>query len=253
MKTITGLLFVFLVSATGRAQRVEIYTDERGNAYTAINTEGIPRRVENRSENPDFYVDVPLYTYTETGEGSQPVVDAEGNQVYVKRVRRHDAAVMINGVGSVNLNMSAYFIISPQNVYSDGTTNATAGGKSYMDWATANGYLATANTTTPSVDNSATNTGCAMYRGKDGQDAPGTWRVPTQREGLLIMIFGDELNATSAQSGLVPFGYNGYWISTETNSFATNAWWLNFQSSDFYTSTKKSTRYLRCVRDIPVP
>ncbi len=39
----------------------------------------------------------------------------------------------------------------------------------------------------------------AMYRGKDGQDAPGTWRIPTLREGSLIMIYYKELEATATQ------------------------------------------------------
>ncbi|WP_243462248.1 hypothetical protein [Bacteroides stercorirosoris] len=42
-----------------------------------------------------------------------------------------------------------------------------------MNWATANGYLATANSNSYSTEkNIAVPKGCAMYRGKDGQDAP---------------------------------------------------------------------------------
>jgi len=132
-----------------------------------------------------------------------------------------------------------------------------------MKWATANGYLATANTNSYTTASFAVPKGCAMYRGKDGKDEPGTWRIPTLREGSLIMIFYKELERTKDKgTDFQPFDLSlddkkgtAYWLGTENNS-STNAWSIKFYPTAVkYTSSlisKGSTLYLRCIRDIPL-
>ena len=61
--------------------------------------------------------------------------------------------------------------------------------------------------------------------GKDGQDAPGTWRIPTLREGSLIMIYYKELEATATQGtdckafALSDIKPTTYWLATEKYNF----------------------------------
>lgn len=64
--------------------------------------------------------------------------------------------------------------------------------------------------------------------GKDGQDAPGTWRIPTLREGSLIMIYYKELEATATQdTDCKAFALSDiattYWLATE-NTTSSQAW-----------------------------
>ena len=102
-----------------------------------------------------------------------------------------------------------------------------------------------------------------MYRGKDGKDEPGTWRIPTLREGSLIMIFYKELERTKDKgTDFQPFDLSlddkkgtAYWLSTENNS-SGSAWSIKFYPTAVkYTSgpiSKANTLYLRCIRDIPL-
>lgn len=237
------------------AQKMEIY-EESGVKYVAINTEGIPRNTEDRSTNSDFYAEVGLYTYSSDGNSSTPILDGEGNPVNVDRVQRHVAN------SSANKFVSKHFIVSPTDVYSDGTTNGANGGVvKGINWATANGYLATANNNTSG--SSATPMGCPVYKGKSGTDAEGTWRVPTLKEAVLIAIFYKEIEETSGETGFQPFmtgSKDYYWLATENSK--SDAWSMKFLSETnsnlpVYQITyhgKKDTyyvNYLRCVRDIP--
>lgn len=116
-------------------------------------------------------------------------IQVNGENVYVKRITRHPYNEN-NQTIKIVWKVSEYFIISPDNVCSDGNdSDGKNVGEKTMKWATANGYLATANTNSYTTASFAVPKGCAMYRGKDGKDEPGTWRIPTLREGSLIMIF----------------------------------------------------------------
>lgn len=251
--------FVFLLSPLqGRGQQVEIYTDARSNKYAAINLKTMPRNTENRDDNIDFYKEVQLFESDET----TPVTNGSGANVYVKRIARHHTNY--NGINGPDKTLSRYFIISPDPVYSDGTTSATAGGKVNMSWAVANGYLTSANSqlfNAPPPEASAVQTGCPAYRGKDGQDTPGTWRVPTHREGAIIMAFRKELEATQSEgtnfaSFLIKSKISSYWLATEFYG-SNEAWYMKFNPTDVeyelarQAKTKTTIMYLRCIRDIP--
>lgn len=236
-------------------QTMGIYTDVRGNNYAAIYSGGLPEsKVEVRTTNPDFYTNIQLYEYTVNGQNTNPVKDANGNSIFVNRVKRHDNT---QNSGTHDMKVSKSFIVSPDLINSDGGI-----GNVTMDWATANGYLATANSNKYDVASFAVPKGCAMYRGKDGNDEPGTWRVPTLREGYMMMIYYKELEATNAQTGFKAFALTGnnngtsYWLATEYSGNSSEAFYIKYYPDATqvkYTSTtiRKSTKYyLRCIRDI---
>lgn len=247
--------FLFLLyPSRGKGQQVEVYTDERSNKYAAINLTGMLNYVEDRNANSDFYTEVKLYETDQT----TPVTDVDGNNVYVKRITRHYTNNQY--ARAPDINLSRRFILSPQSISSDGTTPVTA---TTVTWAQANGYLNAANSqrfNNPPPTASAAMTGCSTYQGKDGQDAKGTWRVPTHREGAIILAFRKEIEATSDETDFVPFSGSAttstrYWLASEFYG-SDEAWYMSFSSdaTDIMLDRKtKSTRYyLRCVRDIEV-
>lgn len=251
----TGIMAALLFPATASAQRVETFTDERDNVYVAINAEELPRRVVDRTDNPDaYYGEANLYTYTADGTNSSPVTDESGGQVVVKRVIRHTY---------VSQSVTKRFIISPTDVYNDGAivpgiVDATGNNNSLtMDWATANGWLATANSTAPATGSSATAMGCPQYRGKDGLDEPGTWRVPNKPEGVLILVLLEQIEDTAAETGFEPMYRNStinYWLGSESSS-ASQACAILLRSPFNKTitsdgTTKRDEYYLRCIKDV---
>lgn len=248
--------FVFLLyPSRGKGQQVEVYTDERSNNYAAINLTGMLNYVEDRNANSDFYTEVKLFETDQT----TPVTDVDGNNVYVRRITRHYTNNQY--ARAPDINLSRRFILSPQSISSDGTTPVTA---TTVTWAQANGYLNAANSQSfnnPPPTASAAMTGCSAYQGKDGSDVKGTWRVPTHREGAIILAFRKEIEATSDETGFVPFSRSAttstsYWLATEFYG-SSEAWYMSFSSAatDIWLDkkTKVNTRYyLRCVRDIEV-
>lgn len=253
----TELFILFLASLKGYSQSLEIYTDERGNRYAAISSKGmVAYKVENRSENPNFRKSVQLFKYTSTGQDTEAEKDAGGNNIYVYRTTRHTE---VNN--ECDKKVAGRFIISPVIVDADGKANAAK-----MDWATANGYLATAKTTDYKTDSYAVSKGCAMYCGKDGQDEPGTWRVPTRGECALILIFYKKMEEKLADDGFMPFPLSTekygtyYWTATEKNGSSSEVWAMtifpddqisSYVLSNMYKSKTNNSYYLRCIRDIP--
>lgn len=239
-----------LLPLSGIAQKVEIYEETGGAKYAAINTDGMPRNIEDRKAISDFYVDANLY-------------DTSGNTMVVKRVKRHCTGDNSH-TSSIDYNISTRFIVSPTIVNSDGTTAGTTGSKT-MNWATANGYAIHANTnpyTTP--EPTAIPAGCSKYKGKSGTDTEGTWRVPTHKEGALIAIFYKDIEKTIDQTGFTSFAVDsqgnnatGYWLATEDADYSNkNAWGMVFYREakaipyQLGTKSKISTYFLRCIRDI---
>ena len=114
-----------------------------------------------------------MYKYI-SGSLTEAEKDESGNDVYVYRTTRHTER---QTEGRCDCKEAGYFIDSPDIVNSEGEAGAQT-----MDWATANGYLTAANTNIYSTPSFAVAKGCAAYRGKEGLDEPGTWRVPTRGE-----------------------------------------------------------------------
>lgn len=73
----------------------------------------------------------------------------------------------------------------------------------------------------------------------------GGWRLPTQRELMLIWILRKKLEKTE---GFTPFVDIYYWGSTESNG--SNGWFVGFNSGGTSGSDKKLEYRVRCVRDI---
>lgn len=256
LKQMAIALFVFpFIPLKGYSQTTGIYTGSDGIKYAAIHSKGLPEsRIEDRNENAAFYTTVQLYRYVDTTEKTtEAVTDADGNTVSVKRVVRHSEHI---NSGPYNQKVSEYFIVSPDIVNSDGQK-----GVELMHWATANGYLNSANSNAYNVAAVAVPKGCAMYRGKNGTDEPGTWRVPTFREGSLIMIFYKELEAIQTETGFEKFSQSTkdgttYWLATEFNGSYSQAWYMTIWPDDMKVKYKsgtvaKSTKYyLRCIRDV---
>ena len=263
MKRITVIIFASLfILLKGYSQTIEVYEDLRGNKYAAINSKDLPKQ-RIRDKSAVFYNNIQLYEYTSTGQNTNPITDSEGNPVYTDRIIRHIDSM--SEAGKINKTVSAFFIVSPDIVYSDGNdSEGKDSGTQTMNWATANGYLATANSNSYSTEkNIAVPKGCAMYRGKDGQDAPGTWRIPTLREGSLIMIYYKELEATTTQGtdckafALSDIKPTTYWLATE-NTTSSQAWLMiiypdatRVKYKSVRDLPKKSYYFLRCIRDIP--
>ena len=74
----------------------------------------------------------------------------------------------------------------------------------------------------------------------------GSWRLPTQRELLLMIIMAP---AIESFSGVTAFNAGRYWAATEVNEYSV--WCLSFASTDTSGSNAKAEAYrTRCVREL---
>ena len=179
--TVIKFCIVFFIPLKVYSQSTEIYTDLRGNKYAAINYKGMVKyKVEDRSKNTNFRSYIQLYKY-DSDNKPQEEKDESGNNVFVYRTTRHTER---QKEGGGDWKVSGYFLVSPDIVNKEGAAKAQT-----MDWASANGYLTSANSNVYSTPSFAVTKGCAAYRGKDGLDETGTWRVPTRGECALILLF----------------------------------------------------------------
>ena len=85
--------------------------------------------------------------------------------------------------------------------------------------AQANGLLASGNSTDISeFEVLAVERGCYMYKGLEGKDIPGTWRLPTNRELMLIYVLKESLYATQNKTRFENFtkvNPLSYWSRSE--------------------------------------
>ena len=79
-------------------------------------------------------------------------------------------------------------------------------------------------------------------------DAEGDWRLPTQRELMLIWLMKDALEQLGS---FTPLARDYYWTATEHNS--NNAWYVHFGAGYTGFVNKAYTYRVRLVRDIIVP
>ena len=158
--------------------------------------------------------------------------DENGNDVFVYRTTRHTER---QKEGGCDWKVSGYFLVSPDIVNSEGIAKAQT-----MDWATANGYLTSANSNVYSTPSFAVTRGCAAYRGKDGLDETGTWRVPTRGECALILLFYKKMEETQETTGFQPFALSPkdltyYWSATEKGGDSKDAWSMRLYADDKMT------------------
>lgn len=114
-----------------------------------------------------------------------------------------------------------------------------------MTWAVASGWTTAANSSSNAGTVASPATGCQGYS-EIGYPV-GNWRLPTQREMLLIYLVRKEMLSLS---GFVDFLLNGtqYWCSTSNS--ASEAWAMDMATGIMYNRSKTATYRVRCVRDI---
>ena len=143
---------------------------------------------------------------------------------------RHTAE---NGNGSnisVNDKVPFRFIIAPTE-------------KTSTSWAEAMGFdTADNHTLNPDGINNA-GSGCKNY---STTEFPDGWRLPTQREMMLMWLFREGINTIYAGNQL---GQNSYWCATESTK--DNACYLGFSDTapQSDVKSKSSSLLYRCVRD----
>ena len=255
--TVMKFCILFFIPLRVHSQSTEIYTDLRGNKYAAINYKGMVKyKVEDRSKNTNFRSYIQLYKY-DSDYKPQEEKDESGNNVFVYRTTRHTER---QKEGGGDWKVSGYFLVSPDIVNKEGAAKAQT-----MDWATANGYLTSANTNVYSTPSFAVTRGCAAYRGKDGLDETGTWRVPTRGECALILLFYKKMEETQKITDFQPFALSAkdptyYWSATEVGGYSRGVWSMRFYPDDYitgywlntgYYDKTQNSYYLRCIRDIP--
>lgn len=135
---------------------------------------------------------------------------------------------------SVNDKVPFRFVIAPTQGDSDGNVN----------WATAMG-LNTSENNNLAPDGEGATTGCASY---STTEFPNGWRLPTQREMMLMWLFRDGIKDIYTSTPLV--AGETYWTATE-NDNAGQAWcFVNSETSPGSSTAQKTSGYkFRCVRD----
>lgn len=164
----------------------------------------------------------------------------------------------INGTETMGANnkVSPLFLVGHCQIKDDGTPdNSTGSGYWAIQWFTAAGYAQAAGSDLkPSTQTASAATGCAAYRGPSGNDPAGSWRLPTQRELMLIWTLLPQIEALglSVWSPFRTFSNAYYWSATEQG--AQNAYDVNFMDGRCAASQKDLGSYGiqvgRCVRDI---
>lgn len=79
-------------------------------------------------------------------------------------------------------------------------------------------------------------------------DGNGTWRLPTQRELMLIWTLQETIKVKSLD--FTAFSTDFYWSATEIN--ATKSWYTDFRNGSSYVVPKTNTLgyKVRCIRDL---
>lgn len=124
--------------------------------------------------------------------------------------------------GSINATVYQKLEVAPKDIDADGVIGGT--GAALMDWATA-----------------FTNCRNASYNGTTG------WRLPTQRELLLIHVFRPALVGLGA-SGFAHTDFS-YWSGTEWDKATGLRVSVQFGYSG-YQHAKTRTNRVRCVREV---
>ena len=270
--------------------KVTTYTDG-GDSYGMIDLTNLPYGIADRTTTEgkkELYEELDLYSYSTTGKEyneSNPTetdVSKSLNKKGFRVIKNYPMSSAITPETLVPSFSSRKFIVSPTDVYNDGDTRSNTSSDILQDingkprknsitmtWAEANGRLNTANTQGWNIASKAMNTGCYAYKGKSGKDEFGSWRVPSDRELSMILIFAHELESekyaskTDFQQLYKDTGtsfYQGYWSSTEQSSTtsqiynATNGTIdINYGPTINPRATKSSTtaNRLRCIKDIP--
>ena len=132
----------------------------------------------------------------------------------------NSGSTMADNVHNQAINAMVYqkLEVAPQDL----GTSGLASGTMTMNWATA-------------------------FTACKGLNHNGTgWRLPTQRELMMIWIFKDAINALNTSG--TSFSTRHFWASTEIS--ANIAWMAAIESGLTSSYTKSQLAYVRCVREL---
>lgn len=135
---------------------------------------------------------------------------------------------------AVNDKVPYRFIIAP----ADGSDNLTWTEAMGLKQNSASGNL------NPGGEPMNPAKGCAAY--ETPEFPKGSWRLPTQREMMLMWLFRTGINATYTNGQLTQ---SDYWTATEANGL--DAWFMSVSDTNpqMVTGLKNASKKYRCVRD----
>lgn len=149
---------------------------------------------------------------------------------------RHTPDQDNEGHTSVNDKAPFRFIIAPL----DGSENKY--------WAASMGFNTGADGANTDLEASGgtASVGCRAY---GTTEFPTGWRMPTQREMMIMWLFREGINAIYSTGKIGQDAETRYWTATEDS--ADKAWYLNFSATvpQSNTQTKATALKFRCVRD----
>ena len=196
----------------------QIVFDDTVNGYSVIDCSGMPAGA--------------VKTAAELAASKQSV--AAGGRVLRHQQNNQQGTYITGTYGTdvlyINQKVSRKFAVAK----SDAMAAAT--------WATASGWASGANDEIIG-DSKPANTGCAEYQGKDNADPKGSWRLPIQRELMVIYSLKGQLAKTA---GFTAFSSSNYWSAPEASG--GSSWY--FGSGNVNASSKSSSYGVRCVRDL---
>lgn len=83
------------------------------------------------------------------------------------------------------------------------------------------------------------------YKGLTNSDVPGSWRLPAQRESIVLFLVQQQLSNISGFSELAA----DYWSSTERMS-GKDSYFISVDSGVVDRIKKIDTYHVRCVKDL---
>lgn len=186
--------------------------------------------------------------------GTAPVFSQTKSSPYVETLT---GIINNQGFGSNSLRSSAISRPVPIHLSSDATNRTVSprfvvGKTDYLaspnsTWAGACGWTTAANNSSSSAGVIASPaTGCHGY--SELGSSAGSWRLPTQRELMIIYLMRKEL--LTSLSGFVDFVIDGtpYWSSSAYSD--AEAWSMDFKTGTMTNKGKTSRLRVRCVRDL---
>lgn len=171
-------------------------------------------------------------------ENSSMIVNNQGFNAASKRVTPLPRPVPFHSTPyPINATVSPRFQVSKADAsLLEDTTTGT--------WSAANGWLASVDAGV--VDVTVALTGCHSYGEAVLLADAGQWRVPTQRELILIYLVRKELENAS---GFAAFNTTtSYWSSTQSGN--NTAWSINMATGAQFNSLRSSIYRVRCVKDL---
>ena len=249
-----GLLLCIVVESFG--QRINVYKGDDNTNYLAVFAYGLPRAAVKNNDRMK--------------RSKLPVLESVTSSQGMTR-RHHitgsvDVAISTEGY-RVNADVAFAFLIAKEliNIKGEHQGNNLNNGAS-MSWSEASGWNKALDTEMTGSAGSETTladgmynpasipTGCAAYRGNAGTDVQGSWRLPTQREILIMVLVMEDamrLNQVHGLGYIIPNAK--HWTSTELHApgSAWKAWVLDSKSGSLSHEVKTSAGIItRCVKDI---